>query len=372
MEKYQQDGLTIYAAWSGEMTPRSRFQAIFTNGDLSHQFEKAIVEFKPDLVHVQHLMGLPASLATKLSEARIPYVATLHDYFYFCANAQLLTNYDDTLCEGPKAWLNCARCTISRAGMPNAVWAVPPLMPLLGWRNRLLGKALDGAAKLIVPTRFVKQVYGTHGVDEDKIVVIPYGIAPPDEATQRLIAKRPSFQTLPLKVVYVGGIAPQKGVDVLVTAVSQLPPDQIRCRIYGDFSSFPEYVGQLRQQINQPNIKLEGKLPREQLWDALLKADLLVVPSVWHETSSIIIDEAFAAGLPVLASKLGGMTEKIVPGQNGFQLTPGDADELATHFKRFVADPSLLNQLRPLPSSIRTIHQHADEVEQLYDWVISP
>lgn len=366
LEKQEVDGVSVFSAWDGRMTPTSRFRATFGNTALSQRFAQALDQFKPQFVHVQHLMGLPAELTQQLQARQIPYVVTLHDYFYFCANAQLITNYDQTLCEGPKVWVNCARCTISRAGYPNALLAVPPLVPLLGWRNGQLKRVLNGATAVIAPSDFVRDVYAEHGVDSTKIKVIQHGIVPPDQAAQRLIENKRPFQAPPLNVVYIGGIAPQKGIDVLITAVNQLPPHQISCTIYGDLSAFPDYVAHLQKMIANSNITLAGKMSRDALWQRLLTADCLVVPALWHETSSLVINEAFAAKVPVLASKLGGMSEKIVDGKNGRYLIPGDATDLAQKLQQLINNPHLLNEMAQNMPPIRTIQQHSEEIMALY------
>ena len=90
--------------------------ATFGDATIERLFERALDDFRPDLVHVQHLMGFPVQLLHLLRQRRIPYVVTLHDYWWICANAQLLTNYGQQICDGPRLWLNCGRCALARAG----------------------------------------------------------------------------------------------------------------------------------------------------------------------------------------------------------------------------------------------------------------
>ncbi len=137
--------VSVWAAWAGNVNPRGRYLAIFGDRPIEQAFERAVDDFRPDLVHVQHLMGLPAQLLRLLRQRNIPYIVTLHDYWWICANAQLLTNYGQRICAGPRLWLNCGRCVLARAGIGGLWPAAPALAPLLAARARLQRQALTQA-----------------------------------------------------------------------------------------------------------------------------------------------------------------------------------------------------------------------------------
>ena len=75
--------------------------------------------------------------------------------------------------------------------------------------------------------------------------------------------------------------------------------------IYGDMGVFPDYAATVRALARHPGIRFNGLIAREQLWDALGELDVLVMPTLWYEASPATIREAFAAGLPLVASALG-------------------------------------------------------------------
>jgi hypothetical protein len=81
---------------------------------------------------------MAVALLKAIKARAIPFVVTLHDYWWICANAQLLTNYNPQICAGPEAYVNCARCALARSGVPHLWPAIPPLSGLLSWRSRLL------------------------------------------------------------------------------------------------------------------------------------------------------------------------------------------------------------------------------------------
>src|SRR5687767_11558372 len=81
------EGVQIYAAWAGELSPTQRYLAGFHNPTLVAAFRAAVDDFQPDLIHIEHLMGLPTALLDVVNEHNLPYIVTLWDYWWICANA---------------------------------------------------------------------------------------------------------------------------------------------------------------------------------------------------------------------------------------------------------------------------------------------
>ena len=159
-----EDGIGIWSAWNGRFQATNRLLSTFKNRSLAQSFDQVVDTFQPDIVHVQHLMGLPTNILDGLRQKGIPYVVTLWDFWWVCANAQLITNDTQEICDGPNAYLNCAKCALTRAGQPQFIPALPVLALPLAARNGRLRTALLQANKLIAPASFVKQWYVNHGI----------------------------------------------------------------------------------------------------------------------------------------------------------------------------------------------------------------
>jgi glycosyltransferase involved in cell wall biosynthesis len=119
-----------------------------------------------------------------------------------------------------------------------------------------------------------------------------------------------------------------------------------------------------------PNISLEGEADDRGLDAALAWADYLVVPSLWWENSPVTIQEAFAAGVPVIASRLGALEEKVRDGVSGLLFEPGSVADLVRVLRRTSDEPELLPRLRAGIPPIVTIADHAAQLEALYAQVI--
>lgn len=313
------DGVRVYASGVGERSRLDVFTSVFGSAALHAHFERVLEEFRPEVMHIQHLMGLPLSIVTRAKQAGVRCVMTLHDYWSLCGNAQLLTNYDQTVCGGPRLWLNCARCAAARMGQRVLLAGVPLIAGLFGWRARQIRRALRQIDAFLAPSRLVGEMAVRAGADPRRVHHVSYGI---DTSGVLPHTPRPNDA---FRFVYVGSIAWQKGVHVLVEAFNDVPAPAT-LTIYGDPSVFPEYSRSLHATVRSSRIRFAGKLARADLWSVLAEADVVTVPSIWYENQPVTILEAHAAGAPVMASDLGALREHVEDGRTGWLVTPGDVD----------------------------------------------
>lgn len=357
-----EEGLAVYRVPIGPQSRSQVFWHTFRQPQLAEAFTAVLAQEQPDLIHIQHLMGLPASIVDQIIRAEIPYAVTLHDYWYLCANAQLLTNYDQTVCQGPDWWVNCARCVLARAGHPHALAAVPALVPLLGARHHKLQRVLRQAQALIAPSAFVARLYDELGDLSQKIHVIPHGLELPIQLPA------PTPDATAFDIAYIGGFSWQKGVHVLVEAFSHLPPPA-RLWLAGDPDADPAYTAVLRAQATTA-VTFLGKLDREAIWELLARVDVVVVPSLWYESFVFVISEAFAMGVPVVASDLGVLADRVRHEEDGLLVPPGDVEALQRALARLQADPELRQKLKQGIPPVRSFADHAAEVESLYQTAV--
>jgi len=136
-----------------------------------------------------------------------------------------------------------------------------------------------------------------------------------------------------------------KGPDVLVRAAALLPADRFEFTIVGSIgfdrnAALSPYERSLRTLADESGrrIRFEPFVDRDALPDLLREADAFVVPSRWREPSGLTLGEAMATGLPVIASRVGGIPE--VVGDAGILVEPDDPDALAAELRRLADDPA--------------------------------
>jgi glycosyltransferase involved in cell wall biosynthesis len=212
---------------------------------------------------------------------------------------------------------------------------------------------------LLTPSDFVRDWYSAHGAPARNLRVARWGVFPP-AAT----ARRSRVDDGAVHLLYVGGLAPNKGVHVVLEALRGVT-GAVRMAIAGDEATHPVYASRLRHLADE-RVTFLGRLDRQQVWQAMADADAVVVPSLWHETFCLVAHEALAAGAPVIASAMGALTEAVRNGVDGLLLAPGDVEAWRRAIQRCVDEPHLLPSLRSRVVAPRAFVEHVDQVEALY------
>ena len=178
--------------------------------------------------------------------------------------------------------------------------------------------------RVIALTEFAKAKYSEAGFDPSRIAVKPNFMADPIDGD--------ALGAHDEGALFVGRISREKGVEIAVEAWRQ---QGLPLRIAGDGPLFE----QLRSAVLPSTVELLGRQTKEQVFEAMKRAQFLVMPSVWYEGFPMVIVEAFAHGLPVVCSRLGGMAEVVEDGVTGLHFEPGDAADLADKVAQLSADP---------------------------------
>jgi glycosyltransferase involved in cell wall biosynthesis len=195
------------------------------------------------------------------------------------------------------------------------------------------------------------------GLPKRKIHVLPLGIEMPAHAER----KRREHDHVVFG--FIGTLAPHKGVHVAIEAM-RFMKGHGRLLVFGRRDYYPDYVARLEQLAQGLDVDLKGPVPRRDLAKAFAQIDVLVVPSIWFENFPIVIQEARAAGVPVVASNLGGMAEAVRHDVDGLLFAPGDAKALARAFAVFVQDRAVIERMRAAAPQPLTLDAHVDRVEE--------
>ncbi len=395
------------------------FSETFANPRAEGAYQRVLDEFKPDMVHVQHLMLLSLGLPrlSRSSGARV--VMTLNDFWLFCVRFGQLLLPNGNICNGPNL-SDCETCLqdfrFAQGGPEKAMLKVlqvtrelagVDLAPLVYWardRSKMLkrrkqantstkGKGSAGGemslqdelrhrirkVQLLIeqvdlflsPSSTVADRCVEWGIPRAKMKISRYGIDttpfegiarsdPHDEENQR-----------PVTFGYVGTLAPHKGVHVLIEAFSRLPKGAARLLVFGSDAHYGDYGALLREMAEGHDVKFCGKIDRPRIGDAFAAIDCLVMPSLWLENSPVVIQEAFAAGVPVIASGQGGMAELIQDGRSGRLFPAGDVDALSEHMLSVLRNPTTLRTWSVSMDPPRSIEEDAEAMETLYSELIS-
>ena len=203
---------------------------------------------------------------------------------------------------------------------------------------------LAGQCDLVLaPSATVSERFAASGMPMERVVPWTLGIG------FRPAARAPREPGSPLRLGFVGAFLPTKAPHLLIEAASRLPPGAVSVDLAGaasDYHGDGSYRGRLDRWLAHPVVRRHGPVPHDQMPAWLAQLDVLVLPSVWLENSPLVIKEAFAAGLPVIASDLGGMAELVRHDVDGLRFRTGDAGALSACLRRIIDEPELLDRLR--------------------------
>ena len=362
---------------------------LYDNPIIAEHLRHWLRELQPDLIHITSCYTLSASVIAVCKETGIPLVVTLVDFWFLCPSLHLLRS-NGVVCDGQTGAWDCLKCMLYRAKayrwpaklLPDSI--IRPMLtaaskrPINRWRGlrgmalnmeerkRILAAMLRQADVILAPSRFLGAVHETI-IKGLPIKVLPYGHDLKWLANYQ--DRSPDDQ---LHFCYMGQIAHNKGVHVLIEAFVKLDPGpNVKLDVWGDLPDGDPYIAHIRQMAARSGqIRLRGRFSRSQLGDVLSQADVVIVPSLWYENNPLVIQEAFAARIPVIATDLGGMSEFVQHEVNGLLFERGNADDLSRQMRRIIEEPVLLDQLRSAIPSVRTIEQEVDELVTIYQRLV--
>ncbi|MEO9145219.1 MAG: glycosyltransferase [Ginsengibacter sp.] len=356
------------------------------------EFSAIIKNENPGLVHFHELApgrGINLFHVEEVHILKIPLVITFHVPFYTCLRGSLLYK-GHTKCDGK---INIKKCTACMYQQKNITGIKGTLlnevaMALFHFHinptrlNSSVGTAFGFpfvidkmrkdllrltflAEKIVVIADWYREVLKRNHVPNDKMIYIKQGL-PNAKAASHISTEI----TLPIRVVYIGRITPLKGLHLLIEAVLQLPPEKIFLDIYGNDTA-DNYVSSWKEKTKDTkNINWKGKVASSAVIGTLSNYHLLCIPSVF-EMSPLVIQEAFAAGLPVLASDVYGNAEQIKDAENGWLFRQNDPVDLKFKLENIIRNPNLIVEVKKNIPAANTFEKVGTDHIALYSSLLN-
>jgi glycosyltransferase involved in cell wall biosynthesis len=327
-------------------------------------------------------------------------VVTIHMPETTCLRKTMM-RYGDQPCDGKIDMTRCSRCLGVPKQAPSAMleflgrvpqWISKPLHNSYGtalgideWRRspsirlRQLATTLSTPAELqvyqanlqelvslsdriVVVCQWLYDAFAINGVPAEKLFLSRHGVNPSPRLPIQTIAR-------PLTIGFMGRWQETKGVQTLVEALQQIPEVSVNLILHATHAD--QHGSANRDRVlaiaeRDPRIQVKPALGREEVAGAIASFDLLAVPSQWLETGPLVVLEAFAAGTPVIGSKLGGIAELVEHGVDGWLLPAKDVNAWAGAIQHFSEHPEEVKKLRENIRPVRTTREVAEEMAQLY------
>jgi glycosyltransferase involved in cell wall biosynthesis len=273
-----------------------------------------IRRYRPDVVHVHNLFPAlsPAVIRAAAAEG-VPVVMTLHNFRLMCLPATFLR--DGRICEdciGRLPWPGVVHGCYRGSRVQSAVLATSLVL------HRWLG-TFERVRRFIAVSGFVRDKYVAAGFDPSRIVVKPNFARP-----------GPRREGPGRYFLFLGRLSPEKGVATLLRAWRR---DLGRLLVVGDGPEAPRL-----RRLASGGVEFRGPVPPEEARRLVAQARAVLVPSVCYEAFPRVVVEAYAAGVPVVASRIGALPEVVEEGVTGLLAEPGDPSSWAAAAERLCDD----------------------------------
>ncbi|WP_109464851.1 glycosyltransferase family 4 protein [Albibacillus kandeliae] len=185
---------------------------------------------------------------------------------------------------------------------------------------------------IVLPSQIAKRSFLEEGVEEQKLVVVPYGV--------NLDKFRPEGQpdASGFDVLFVGGLSIRKGAQDLLDGFRAMPVAGKRLRIVGSVTEEAKLL--LGEKLNQPDIELVGHVDHWKLKRVMSESHVLVLPSI-EDGFGMVVPEAMACGCPAIVSENAGAADIICDGQNGYVVPIRRPDLISEKLQLLAQDPAL-------------------------------
>ena len=276
------------------------------NPAAARRIRAIVAENLPDVAHVHNTWwALTPSILRALDGLCVPVVVTLHNYRLLCVNAQLFR--DGGPCEdcvGTHPWRGVRHRCYRDSYVASAVSAAA--IQSNRWLN-----SWHVVDRLLVLTDFARSRFLSAGLPPERLHIKSNFVSDP--------GPRDGSPSSSRTVLFVGRLSIEKGIRQLLDAWGAAKMGDLTLVVVGD--------GPLRPSLearSPANVRFIGRLPGNEVEQLMLSSRAMIFPSVWYEGQPMVLLEALAAGLPLIASDIGGVPETIADTRAAMLATPGD------------------------------------------------
>jgi glycosyltransferase involved in cell wall biosynthesis len=392
---YVHDGLAVHRF---STAPKMDLRQLYGEGDPTAEanFAQVLDRVQPDLLHLHAFTSAVSAGLAHVSRTRgIPVVFTYHTPTVTCCRGTML-EWGTRVCDGEMRVNRCAACMLdgkrlpgaaSRllgslpesvgrfaglAGLEGGMWTALRSTELVGVRHASARRFLQAeTSHIFAVCEWVRSVLVANGVPPGKITLSRQGLPYPVRSS----GARERSASLPLRLAFLGRLDPVKGLDILIDALATIPHVDLQLDVFAVVQTDAArrrqaaLIEQLRTDLR---IRLIAPLDAADVVEQLKEYDALVVPSQWLESGPLVVYEAFAAGIPVIGSNLGGIAELVRDGETGLLVEPRAPAAWAAAIRRLVDEPELLRRLKANPKPVRTAEDAADDAARVYSALLNP
>ena len=345
--------------------------------EIHDEFVKNVENSDADLFHFhEHTRSAGLGQLRVLKKLNKAVAYTYHTPGQSCPQGGLLIN-NKIPCQGKVEVNKCTTCRYHTAGLNYPIPEIlGTLTPKKKYSNVKYIRSLFFKSEVIdymdyfkeftslvdriqVYSPWVKETLALNNVPKEKIDYVPLGNSYPSTVKQ-------NNNNTKLSLAFLGRCEPVKGIETIIDAVKGMKESEVEVRFFGSGWEKNEYGRKMLRKIDgDKRFCAPVRLTQEELPKALSVFDAIIIPSLWLETGPLTLFDAFNAGVPVIASNLGGLKDRIQHNHNGILFEAGSDSALRTELLRCL-NTDILEQLKGNVSPLNTMNKMALDMDDFY------
>lgn len=322
------------------------------NGNAAYCAEESLREFKPDIVHAHMYLGqLSPAVLEPFIKAQVPLIHTSHTYRIACPKGDRLLPSGEN-CRFRVGWVCAKHCSLAA-------------LAHMKLRESLHRAPQDVFKIVLAPGSAMAEVLKLEGFPD--VRTLPYGSTFPISDGRQLVAEP--------RVLYVGRISESKGVFVLLEAfetVRKAVPNAELLYV-GDGPAKRALMEQADRAFPPGACRFHGFAGADEILSFQDGSRVQVIPSLWPDNSPLVVYESLSRGIPVVASRTGGIPDLVQPEKEGILVAPGDGEALSDAIIRLLTDDALCERVSSAQldrARSLTMDNHVSQLNQIYQEVL--
>lgn len=302
------------------------------DGNLPDAINATMAQFSPDVVYVHKIADL--QVISSLLKTKKPLIRMVHDHDIYCMRSYKYNYFTRAVCHRP-AGLHCVFPCGAVIGR-NRQGGFP--LRWISYRAKKREIALNQKfRRMVVVSHYMRDELLRNGFDAGRIEIHP-PVPPPGDPCLRSSFSRRNL------ILYAGQIIRGKGVDLLLRALALLPLP-FECVILGEGSHRP-YCEALSKKLGlNSRVTFKGFVPQDELKHYYRECSVVAISSVWPEPFATIGMEVMRYGLPVVAFNVGGLSDWLINGLNGYLVPSGDCAAYAARIQELLENKELAREM---------------------------
>ena len=353
--------------------------ALIYSPEAKRNFQALCEEFRPDVVHLNNVhrqITLSILDAPYLKEHHVPVFYTAHDYVTVCPG-YLMLDGEGRVCDACLEDGKYRHCIENRCVKGSRAKSALAALEASFNRSHHSNERID---RVIAPSRFMRSKLIEGGWPEGKVLALQNFADDAILARASGVANDVTDRESPY-LLFFGRLSAEKGVDVLLRAFDAAAPSlprDMRLIVVGDGPDAAEFRELAASLDSASRIEFAGYQTGDALQTYVERASLAIASSRWRENMPYSIVEAFAAGTPVVGTRIGGIPELVANGVTGFACEPGDvatmADAMVRGAEAFLDAPVYVRMQESCRAYVRencSRDKFMDQLVELYEEAVN-